>query len=159
MTIIDRMILSCLKQTGGKAALSGGEEAEVSEGLFPSVSQLSHFNKFLTCHQLPKTSCTRVPYKHCKQIQVETLTLTTNLQGDCELHIEKDWGLNTHSGWPWTVSHVFSISYLVREQSLFHCPRFCPSIRPQTKLTRGTSLETQTLQQVELVDNSSLTQL
>ena len=38
MTIIDRMILSCLKQTGGKAALSGGEEAEMSEGLFPSVS-------------------------------------------------------------------------------------------------------------------------
>ena len=81
---------------------------------------------------------------------------SSNLQGDCELHIEKDWGLNTHRGWPWTVSHVFSISYLVREQSLFHCPRFCPSIRPQTKLTRGTSLETQILQQVELVDNSSL---
>lgn len=87
---------------------------------------------------------------------------SSNLQGDCELHIEKDWGLNTHRGWLWPVLQVLqviSISYLVRKQSLFHCPGFCPSIRPQTKLTRGTSLETQTLQQVELVDNSSLTQL
>ena len=27
-------VLSCFKQTGGEATLSGGEEAEVSEGLF-----------------------------------------------------------------------------------------------------------------------------
>ena len=31
---LSRYYQSCYKQTGGEATLSGGEEAEVSEGLF-----------------------------------------------------------------------------------------------------------------------------
>ena len=39
--------------------------------------------------------------------------------------------------------HIHISSYLAHMRtSTFHCPRFCAFVRPQTKMTRGTSLKT-----------------